>query len=126
MKIRFQHRYQKVIPGLLLLLFAYSLILPYSLFIPISKQHEILAIDQLYPVLAISLANSFYIQSRETNLVQVNILAFAAEMVLFSFQNQIQVLQLNPPKFPTHPNHTFFLPSAFGVPLYLKKCLLRI
>ena len=107
---------------MLLLLFTYSLILPYSLFIPISKQHEILAKDQLYPVLAISLANSFYIQSRETNLVQVNILAFAAEMVSISFQNQIQVMQLNPPKFPTQPNLTFF-PK---VPVYLKKCLLRI
>jgi hypothetical protein len=122
MKIRFLHQYKKAIPGLLLLLFSYSLILPYSLFNPISKQQEILTKDQLYPVLAISLANSFYIQFRETNLAHVNILAFAAEMVSFSFQNQIQVLQLNPPKFPTQPNLIFFS----KVPVYLKKCLLRI
>jgi len=122
MKIRFLHECRNAISGLLLLIFSYSLILPYSLFTPIQRQYEIIAKDQLCPVLAFSLANTFYIQFRETNLAQVNILAFAAEMVSFSFQNQIHLFQLNPPKFPTKQHFNF----SIKVPTYLQNCLLRI
>ena len=122
MKIRFLHECRNAISGLLLLIFSYSLILPYSLFTPFSRQNEIVTTDQLYPVLAFSLANTFYIQLHKTNLVQGNILAFAVEMMSFSFQNQIQLFQLNPPKFPTKQHLTF----SAKVPAYLKKCLLRI
>jgi hypothetical protein len=116
------NRNRQVIVGLLVLCFFYSLLLPYSLFKPILAQRQIVAEDQLYPVLAFSLANSYYVPIRETNVIQINILSFASNLVSFVFQNQLKVLQLNPPKFPTQQYSGIFTKA----PTYLKKRLLRI
>ena len=107
---------------LLLLIFSYSLILPYTLFKPITLEQEVFTKDQMYPVLTLSLANSFYIPAKESNLIQINTLGFAPDLVSFNFQNQVQALQLNPSKFPARQNPV----SITKVPPFLKNCLLRI
>jgi len=116
------NRNRHAIVGLLFLCFFYSLLLPYSLFNPVLTQQQIVAEDQLYPVLDFSMANSYYIPIRETNVIPLSILAFASNFVSFVFQNQLKVLQLNPPKFPTQQYAGIFTKA----PTYFKKRLLRI